>query len=115
MTIDWQRFVEKYGDEQRDELDLMSVRPGDTLRVITDHTDYLFEMIDQQEAELRCSRSDRPAGRVRIAGCGFAFATTFKPRHLFCGGRLEFTFFRDRTPTRFRTTSIHAIVHRHAQ
>ena len=115
MTRDWQRFVERYTDERRDELDLTLVRPGDTLRVITGHTDYLFEMIDQQEAELRCSRSDRPTGRVRIAGCGFAFATTFKPRYLFCGGRLEFTFLRDKKPTRFRTTSIHAIVHRHAE
>ena len=67
MTADWQRFVERYTDERRDELDLTLVRPGDTWRVITGHTDYLFEMIDQQEAELRCSRSDRPTGRVRIA------------------------------------------------
>jgi hypothetical protein len=112
MTADWQQFVELYSGEQSKELDLDSLLPGDTLRVITSHTQYVFQMIDRQEAELRSSRSDRPTGRVRIAGCGFGFASSFKPRRLFCGGRLEFTFARDNERARFRTTSIQAILHR---
>ncbi len=112
MTADWQQFVELHADDQADELDLDSLLPGDTLRIITSHTQYVFQMIDRQEAELRSSRTDRPAGRVRIAGCGYGFASSFKPRRLFCGGRLEFTFARDHERARFRTTSIQAIVHR---
>jgi hypothetical protein len=81
--------------------------------VVTDHTDYVFEIVEGAEAQLRCSRPDRPTGRVRISGCGFAFSTTFKPGRLFCGGRLEFTFLRNDIPARYRTTSINAIVHSH--
>jgi hypothetical protein len=113
MISDWESFVQSHSDEISEELDLDSVRPGDTLRVVTDHTDYVFDIVEGSEAELHCSRPDRPTGRVRIAGCGFAFSTTFKPRRLFCGGRLEFTFFRDAEAARFRTTSINAIFHSH--
>lgn len=113
MISDWESFVQSHSDDISEELDLDSVRPGDTLRVVTDHTDYVFEIVEGSEAELHTSRPDRPTGRVRIAGCGFAFSTTFKPRRLFCGGRLEFTFVRDAEPARFRTTSINAIFHSH--
>jgi hypothetical protein len=113
MISDWESFVQSHSDDISEELDLDSVRPGDTLRVVTDHTDYVFEIVEGSEAELHTSRLDRPTGRVRIAGCGFAFSTTFKPRRLFCGGRLEFTFLRDAEPARFRTTSINAIFHSH--
>jgi hypothetical protein len=113
MISDWESFVQSRSDVVLEELDLHSVRPGDTVRVVTDHTDYVFEIVEGPEAELRCSRPDRPTGRVRIAGCGFAFSTTFKPGRLFCGGRLEFTFSRNAEPARFRTTSINAIFHSH--
>jgi hypothetical protein len=113
MISDWESFVQSHSDEISEELDLDCVRPGDTLHVVTDHTDYVFEIVEGSVAELHCSRPDRPTGRVRIAGCGFGFSTTFKPRRLFCGGRLEFTFFRDAEPARFRTTSINAIFHSH--
>jgi hypothetical protein len=113
MISDWESFVQSRSDVVLEELDLHSVRPGDTVRVVTDHTDYIFEIVDGPEADLHCSRPDRPNGRVRIAGCGFAFSTTFKPGRLFCGGRLEFTFSRNTEPARFRTTSINAIFHSH--
>ena len=111
MIADWETFVARHSG--RAEFDLGSVRPGDTLRVVTDHTDYVFEIVEGTEAQLWCSRPDRPTGRVRISGCGFAFSTTFKPGRLFCGGRLEFTFVRNDIPARYRTTSINAIVHSH--
>ena len=111
MIADWETFVARHSG--RAEFDLGIVQPGDTLRVVTDHTDYVFEIVEGSEAQLRCSRPDRPTGRVRISGCGFAFSTTFKPGRLFCGGRLEFTFLRDDIPARYRTTSINAIVHSH--
>jgi hypothetical protein len=111
MIADWETFVARHSG--RAEFDLGLVQPGDTLRVVTDHTDYVFEIVEGAEAQLRCSRPDRPTGRVRISGCGFAFSTTFKPGRLFCGGRLEFTFLRNDIPARYRTTSINAIVHSH--
>ena len=111
MIADWETFVARHSG--RAEFDLGLVQPGDTLRVVTDHTDYVFEIVEGAEAQLRCSRPDRPTGRVRISGCGFAFSTTFKPGRLFCGGRLEFTFLRNDMPARYRTTSINAIVHSH--
>src|ERR1700737_1343404 len=113
MISDCVTFVQSHYDEISGGLDLDSVRPGDTLRVVTDHTDYVFDIVEGSEAELWCSRPDRPTGRVRISGCGFAFSTTFKPGRLFCGGRLEFTFVRNDIPARYRTTSINAIVHSH--
>src|SRR5260221_287762 len=95
MISDWESFVQSHSDEISEELDLDCVRPGDTLHVVTDHTDYVFEIVQGSEAELHCSRPDRPTGRVRIAGCGFGFSTTFKPRRLFSGGHLDITLFRD--------------------
>ncbi len=90
---------------------LASSVPEMFLRVVTEHTNYLFTVLDHHEARLQCSRSDRPSGSVRISGCGFGFSHAFKPGHLFCGGRMEFTFLLDKKLTRYRTTSIRAIVH----
>jgi hypothetical protein len=109
MITDWETFVLRSAGQA--EFDLGCVQPGDTLRIITDHTDYVFEILQGTEAQLHCSRPDRPTGRVRISGCGFAFSTTFKPGRLFCGGRLEFTFLRNQAPARYRTTAINAIFH----
>lgn len=111
MTEDWETFISRQAASPGDEFDLETVRPGDLLRVVTAHTRYVFRIIDGQDAMLSCSRADRPAGQVRIAGCGYSFSTTFKPRRLFCGGHLEFTFVRGSKPTRFRTTSIQIIEH----
>jgi hypothetical protein len=108
---DWEEFAHRYGKSDAEEFSLNRLVPGDVLRVVTEHTNYLFTVIDDNEACLQCSRSDRPSGSVRIAGCGFGFSHAFKPRHLFCGGRMEFTFLRDDKRLRFRTTSIVAIVH----
>jgi hypothetical protein len=107
----WEEFALRYSKSDAEEFSLNQLGPGDVLRVVTEHTNYLFTVINDGEARLHCSRSDRPSGRVWIAGCGFGFSHAFKPRHLFCGGRMEFTFFRDDKRLRYRTTSILAIVH----
>jgi hypothetical protein len=108
---DWEQFVSEYADVDAAEFALERLQPGDTLRVVTQHTRYTFRVASLKSVQLECSRSDRPQGPVQISGCGFAFSHAFKPGHLFCGGRMEFTFFRDQRPTRFRTTAIEEIVH----
>jgi hypothetical protein len=108
---DWEQFAYCYGELDAEEFPLSQLSPGDVLRVVTEHTNYLFTVLDDHEASLQCSRSDRPSGSVRISGCGFGFSHAFKPGHLFCGGRMEFTFLLDKKLTRYRTTSIRAIVH----
>jgi hypothetical protein len=108
---DWEQFAYRYGESDAEEFSLSQLNPGDLLRVVTEHTNYLFTVISHREASLQCSRSDRPSGSVRISGCGFGFSHAFKPGHLFCGGRMEFTFFQNEKLTRYRTTSIRAIVH----
>jgi hypothetical protein len=109
--LDWERFASCYGEADSEEFSLSKLNPGDSLRVVTEHTNYLFTVANDREVRLQCSRSDRPSGKVRISGCGFGFSHAFKPGHLFCGGRMEFTFLRNEKLTRFRTTSIRAIVH----
>jgi hypothetical protein len=108
---DWEQFASRYGESDAEEFSLSELNPGDVLRVVTEHTNYLFTVLDDREARLQCSRSDRPSGSVRISGCGFGFSHAFKPGHLFCGGRMEFTFLQNEKLTRYRTTSIRAIVH----
>ena len=109
---DWEQFASKYAELDPEEFSLERLNPGDTLKVVTQHTNYVFTVIDRQEVQLQSSRSDRPSGRVRISGCGFGFCHAFKPGHLFCGGRMEFTFTRNERPARFRTTAIQTIEHR---
>jgi hypothetical protein len=108
---DWEEFASRYGEADAEEFSLNRLHPGDVLRVVTEHTNYLFTVVSNHEARLQCSRADRPSGSVRISGCGFGFSHAFKPGHLFCGGRMEFTFLRNEKLMRYRTTSIQAIVH----
>ena len=108
---DWEQFASRYGESNAEEFSLSRLSPGDMLRVVTEHTNYLFTVAGNREVRLQCSRVDRPSGNVRISGCGFGFSHAFKPGHLFCGGRMEFTFLRNEKLTRYRTTSIRAIVH----
>jgi hypothetical protein len=89
---DWEQFASRYGESDPEEFSLSRLNPGDVLRVVTEHTNYLFTVATNSELRLQCSRSDRPSGKVRISGCGFGFSHAFKPGHLFCGGRMEFTF-----------------------
>jgi hypothetical protein len=112
---DWEEFASKFGDAEVAEFPLDRLRPGDTLRVVTQHTRYIFSVTTEERVFLECSRGDRPAGQVRISGCGFAFSHAFKPGHLFCGGRMEFTILRNSPPVRFRTTAIEEIVHQRVE
>jgi len=93
---DWEQFASRYGESDTEEFSLSRLNPGDVLRVVTEHTNYLFTVASNREVRLQCSRADRPSGNVRISG----------------GGRMEFTFLRNQKLTRYRTTSIQAIVHR---
>src|ERR1700738_4651189 len=101
---DWEQFASHYGESDAEEFSLNRLNPGDILRVVTEHTNYLFTVVDRHEARLQCSRSDRPSGNVRISGCGFGFSHAFKPGHLFCGGRRGVTFFCKEKQTRFSGT-----------
>lgn len=110
---DWEQFAAKYGESDAEEFSLQRLNPGDTLRIVTQHTNYVFTVISGREVQLKSSRADRPSGAVKIWGCGFGFCHAFKPGYLFCGGRLEFTFVSNEKPTRYRTTAIQTIEHRH--
>jgi hypothetical protein len=96
---DWEQFASRYGESDTEEFSLSRLNPGDVLRVVTEHTNYLFTVASNCEVRLQCSRADRPSGNVRISGCGFGFSHAF-------------TFLRNEKLTRYRTTSIQAIVHR---
>src|SRR3954464_5666970 len=96
---------QKFGDH----FDLAELRPGDELRVVTGHTEYRFAMLDRRDADLTCSRPDRPHTRARIMGCTFGHSSSIKPDHLFCGGNLEFSYQLDGKSMTHRTTAIKAI------
>src|SRR5260370_2999335 len=87
---DWEQFASRYGESDTEEFSLSRLNPGDVLRVVTEHTNYLFTAANNREVRLQCSRADRPSGNVRISGCGFGLSHAFKPRLLLGGGRTEF-------------------------
>ena len=88
---DWEEFIRRHQASGVVELDLTTLRPGDTVVVVTNHTAYTFKLLAQTEAMMTTHRPDRPSGRVRINGCTFGASSSIKPDHLFCGGNLEFT------------------------
>ena len=73
-----------------DELDLGQVQVKDRVLVKTQNTSYLLEMTGPHTAYLVTDRPDRPDGAVRVEGCAFGRSHMIKPRHLFCGGSMEF-------------------------
>ncbi len=87
---DWEAFIRRHQAAGIVEIDLTTLRPGDTLVVVTTHTAYTLRMLENFEALLTTNRPDRPCGRVRINGCTFGTSSTIKLEHLFCGGNLEF-------------------------
>ncbi|MGA3170717.1 MAG: hypothetical protein ABSE62_06855 [Chthoniobacteraceae bacterium] len=92
MPKDWLSSIKENVGNGDDEFELSQLEPGDLLRIVTEHTRYDFVFVAGRDADLRTDREDRPHGRVRIMGCTFGSSATIKPDHLFCGGRLEFTF-----------------------
>ena len=46
---DWEEFASKYAELDPEEFSLERLNPGDTLRVVTQHTNYVFTVIDRQE------------------------------------------------------------------
>ena len=73
-----------------DELDLEKVQVDDRVLVRTQNTNYLLHMTGPHTARLVTDRKDRPDGVVRVEGCAFGRSHMIKPRHLFCGGNMEF-------------------------
>ena len=104
---DWEAFIRRHAASGVAELDLRTIKPGDTLLVLTRHTAYTFAMLGHEEAMLTTSRADRPSGRVRINGCTFGASSTIKPKHLFCGGSVEFV--HGEKQLIFTTTEIRAL------
>ncbi|MBI4025370.1 MAG: hypothetical protein HY360_10355 [Verrucomicrobia bacterium] len=109
LAPDWLSFIERQNGANGHEFDLQQLRPGDWLRVVTQHTTYDFRMLSEREATLRTGRDDRPSGLARILGCTFGQSSSIKPDHLFCGGNLKFVF-QDGEMT-LVTTSIREIHH----
>ncbi|MBI4623877.1 MAG: hypothetical protein HY736_11765 [Verrucomicrobia bacterium] len=87
---DWEAFLRKHQAEGLPEIELPSLKPGDRLLVVTEHTAYTLVMRENGEADMTSNRTDRPSGRVLIHGCTFGASSSIKPNHLFCGGNLEF-------------------------
>ena len=106
---DWLLYLKSVEGKYGDEFDLSQLSPGDVLKVVTQHTDYLFTAIEGRDAELLCSRPGRPNGRVRIMGCTFGRSSSIKPDQLFCGGNLELTYHVEGVPMTHTTTAIREI------
>lgn len=106
---DWLLYLKAVEGKYGDEFDLSQLSPGDVLKVVTQHADYLFTTIEGRDAELLCLRAGRPNGRVRIMGCTFGRSSSIKPDHLFCGGNLELTYHLEGVPMTHTTTAIREI------
>jgi hypothetical protein len=83
---DWLLHLKSTEGKLGEEFDITQLAPGDLLKVVTLHTDYLFTVVDNRHADLVCSRPDRPVGRILLMGCTFGESSSIKPNHLFCGG-----------------------------
>lgn len=89
---DWLQILKGHSAAGSDEINLEDLRPGDRLRVVTNHTCYDLLLENGRSAILSTNRPDRPEGRIQIMGCTFGCSSTIKPNQIFCGGNLEFTF-----------------------
>jgi hypothetical protein len=89
---DWLHYVKSSEGKLGDELELSQLKPGDLLKVVTLHSDYLLTIVKGRDAILTCPQPGRPTGRVRIMGCTFGQSSSIKPDHLFCGGNLELSY-----------------------
>jgi hypothetical protein len=107
---DWLRYIKSKENRLGDELDLAELGPGDLLKVVTRHAEYLLTIVKGREAVLRCSEPNRPKGPVRIMGCTFGRSSSIKPDHLFCGGNLELSYRLEGAAMTHRTTAIKEIL-----
>lgn len=106
---DWLAALDERNPAPGSELAIADLSAGDRLQIATANSVYDFRMLGGRDAEARCSRPDRPQGRVRLMGCTFGMSSAIKPGHIFCGGSLEFTFDGGRQV--HNTTAITAIRH----
>ena len=106
---DWLHYVQSTKGKLGDELDLSQLQPGDVLKVVTLHSEYLLTIVKDRDAVVSCAQPGRPNGPVRIMGCTFGRSTSIKPDHLFCGGSLELAYERDGKPMTYTTTAISEI------
>jgi hypothetical protein len=103
----WEAFLRAAEQSSLSEINLLDLKTGDQLFVVTAHTCYIFKVTASSKAELSTNRLDRPTGLVQLNGCTFGASATIKPNRVFCGGNLEFTVQNDRTL--FTTTKILAL------
>lgn len=106
---DWLHYIKSKEGELGDELELSQLKPGDVLKIVTLHSQYLLTIVKSREAILDCSKPGRPGGRVRIMGCTFGRSSSIKPDHLFCGGNLELSYKLEGAAMTHRTTAIKEI------
>jgi hypothetical protein len=109
---DWLRYLQSTEGALGDELDLSQLRPGDFLKIVTQHSDYLLTIVEGRDATLRCSEPGRPEGPIRIMGCTFGQSSSIKPDHLFCGGNLELRYTDAGVSMTHTTTAIREILWR---
>jgi hypothetical protein len=112
---DWLRYIKSKEGALGDELELSELRPGDLLKVVTLHADYLLTIVEGRDASLKCSEPGRPEGPVRIMGCTFGQSSSIKPDHLFCGGNLELRYQSEGAAMTHTTTAIREILLRRAR
>lgn len=113
---DWVQYLREHEGKLGDELELSQLQPGDLLRIVTLHSEYLLTLVNSREANLVCPQPGRPAGLVSIMGCTFGLSSSIKPDHLFCGGNLELTYQLEGVSMTHTTTVIKEIhLQRHKQ
>lgn len=104
---DWEAFLRAHEAAGIPEIELNSLKLGDTLLVLTERTAYSLVMTGPSEANLSSNRANRPSGKVSIRGCTFGASSSVRPNHVFCGGNLEFS--QGDPPVITTTTAIRAI------
>lgn len=109
MMTDFIAYLKSSVEKLGDHFDLQQLAARDELKVVTNHTEYVFKIVDSRTADLTSSRFDRPRARVKIMGCTFGESSSIKPDHLFCGGNLEFIYELDGVSMTHKTTAIKAI------
>ena len=62
---DWEEFALRYGASDPEEFSLNQLGPGDVLRVVTEHTNYLFTVITDSEAACNVHV---PTGHPEVSG-----------------------------------------------
>ena len=88
--IDVAEFVRGFDAQQRPDVDLCALRPGDILVIATVNTVYRIVMEDSRSGTMSTNRTMRPVGMVQLMGSTVGLSAAIKPDGVFCGGSLEY-------------------------